>query len=372
MVTVGIITYVFEFTLIVINIAFLAVVGVLLTKAGCDEGRCSNRRLLDLGPDVTFDVLNLAPPVWDPASAAARALQTETDPKKVEECTEFLTADQVQASTVKAQTAYVPAAIGSSITMNILMMVGLTMICCCCDSNRNNPQSCWWRYLHVVSLIAGLVLIYPIVVMTQLATTFAKLDICFEKIGSQSLVEEGTEEQPANDFVPYVDTFSRTINAITVILYLTMFFRLLLAGLLFCVDSGAAGGGGGGGTGYAQHHDEHHAIEMPVGNGAPATETTAGKFAGVEAGNRSESVGEHSMVVQQPAALAAKKADDSANVEFSRPHAGDYRGDDFDKLSAQQKNRTKKKKKKPRQEFQTRPTTGSVYNLDNVGQAPKI
>ena len=71
------------FFLIVINIAFLAVVGVLLTKAGCDEGRCSSRRLLDLGPDVTFDVLNLAPPVWDPASAAARALQTQTDPKKV-------------------------------------------------------------------------------------------------------------------------------------------------------------------------------------------------------------------------------------------------------------------------------------------------
>ena len=180
------------------------------------------------------------------------------------------------------------------------------------------------------------------------------MDICFEKIGSENIQESGVEDgPPSNDFVPYVDTFSRTINAITVILYLTMFFRLLLAGLLFCVDSSASGGMGGGANAYAEHHEEHHAIEV--------SGTVGGNFAGREA---SASANEQSVVVQQPKVEAAAPA--AANA-FSRPHAADYRDEDFAKL-----NKRTKKKKKPRQEFASRPTSASVYEKGDIGTAPKI
>jgi len=84
------------------------------------------------------------------------------------------------------------------------------------------------------------------------------------------------------------------------------------------------------------------------------------------------------VVVQQPvmarAPVQAQRTSGAPQaaqrVEFVRPHAQSYRGDDFNNLGKKKKTKKKKKKK----EFMTRPTTGSAAgdDLEGVGAPPHI
>ena len=106
---------------------------------------------------------------------------------------------------------------------------------------------------------------------------------------------------------------------------------------------------------------------------AAVTLPTPGSFRG------KSSASSHAVVVQQPAMARAPLATpvvqaapvvQPQRVEFVRPHAQSYRGDDFNNLGKKKKTKKKKKKK----EFMTRPTTGSAAgdDLEGVGAPPHI
>ena len=258
-----------------INCAILPVRNTLLHKAGCDQGDagCGRRRLemLVAGTEYEYD--------------GPRALGNHNqDPILVPECKEFLTAggNEVQSSVVKTHTVYVPMATGTSILFNILMLACLIGVVA---SARMDPSAFWWKALLGVSVLGGLIMLYPIVVATQAANTFRDIDICFENIGIDN-IQAPENGGMANDFVTYTDTFTRTINSITTFLYVVCFFRLLLAGFSLCAMSA----GGGGGTAYAQHQD--------VG-GVSVEMGSKGNMAGN--GGRPISGDHHAIVSHQPA-----------------------------------------------------------------------
>ena len=119
-----------------------------------------------------------------------------------------------------------------------------------------------------------------------------------------------------------------------------------------------ASGGGGGGAGA-------NAGAAAYGSGPAIEEAVVGVTPGTRA------------APHQASTKAAKPSGGSggaavAGAAFARPHAADYRGDDFAKLNAKDKSRRKKKKKQQRHEFNTRPTTSSITEKDDVGSAPKI
>ena len=215
-----------------INCAVLPVRNTLLHMAGCDQGDakgCGRRRLELVAPEY-----------------GGRFLDSNLDPTGVPECADFLQAGTIQSSIVKSNTDYIPMAVGTSILFNIIMLICLIGVVV---TARMDPSSFWWKALLGATVLGGLIMLYPIVVATKASVAFRLIDLCFEKIGSGNIEAPGGEG-PANNFIPYTDTFARTINSVTTFLYVVCFFRLLLAGFSLCAMSA-----GGGSTGYAEHQD---------------------------------------------------------------------------------------------------------------------
>ena len=145
------------------------------------------------------------------------------------------------------------------------MVVGLCAILCCCGCARTNAASCWWRYLTIVSMLAGAILIYPAVIMAGLTGKLGSARDCIA-----GLVKLGGVTIPG-DTDSTVDTIQTIVTVVTVLIFLTLCLRLLVAGMLcFCTPSAATLEKQGGG-GMQMQPGNYSAGQLTNGGGGPIT-----------------------------------------------------------------------------------------------------